>query len=200
MEVIKQMQIKNLKLIFIFWVLLILSFNLVSSEKTDVFIVHLKYLNGNITFENVSLVKMNYFLPSSAQEGRYLLEVRSFSDEKLFSEKFDFSLTISNENLYGESSEERSIFEDIEGGVILLNESSKELIVPYFSTAKRLYVYDYNQIISEYDVSEKYTSAEKENKTASGNYKLLIYLIIGFLIALIVFLIIYFIMKKKDVK
>lgn len=201
MGLVKQMKLRNLKFIFIILVVLI-SINFVSSEKTDVFIITLKYLNEDISLQSVSLVKMNYFPPTFTQEGRYEIEIMSNSEEILFSQKFDFPLMVASI----QDSEEKSIFEGTEGGIILLNEATKEIIAPYFSTAKTLIVYDGNILVLEYDLSE-YRGIEDSSNLKNDSFpddkikkfdkEYLFYFLGGFIVLVIIVLIIIAIKRKK---
>lgn len=162
-------------------IVILFTLSFVSAAETDVFKINLKYSNATVNIDSISQVKMNYFAPTS-NNGTYKLNIISDSGKELFSEKFDFSL--------------KSFETDETGNFITLTESTKELIIPYFSNAIKLYVYEGEKIILEYDLSG-YTGAG-ENKTSSG-LKLLIYLIAGVVLAaLIIFLIVYFIIKKKN--
>lgn len=184
------MKLRNLKFIFIIFVMLI-SINFVSSEETDVFVIHLKYLRENISLESISLVKMNYFPPKSIQEGRYKIDMVSNSKEILFSQKFDFSLEI-----FGASDQyEKSIFEG--GEIIILDEATKELVIPYSLKAKKLVVYDEDKLILEYGLSE-YTGVEGSRLDEIESNHKLIYLLVGIILVLIIFFVIILFLKLSN--
>jgi len=164
---------KNLKLVLII-VILIFSLSFVSSEETRVFRINLKYLNETLTVKDVSLVKMHYFqeVPS---EGKYTIKILSYLDDVLFSQKFYFSL--------------KAFDVDDSSQITYLTESTEELILPYFSDAKKLVIYDNNKIILEYDLS-MYTTP----KIIEEDGNIYFYVII-FLMILIIFIIKY--LRKK---
>ncbi len=114
-------------------VILILSLNIALAEN-KVYIVDLEYKDGVITVNDI-VTKTGYYPDRKLQPERgYTLELVSEDDLALYSFKFQVPLKIYTDVIDSGG--------EINGGVIILNETNFALIVPYDDDAKEIKIYD----------------------------------------------------------
>jgi|SRR3989344_758670 len=166
---------------------------LVYAESQKVFQLTLEYNKGNITKESL-YVKNGYFTPLSEQEGDYRVDIISFENNALYSQRFDFSLEIfgaPKREWFDEKGRQIYIPNETESGYKVLDETLIELIIPYFENAKLINIYDKdNNLKLSIDVSH-FTRP----KTIKGiTFKKELYL---FLIVLLIIIFIFYYNLKK---
>ena len=160
------MKIKKLLIGMILLTILILP--IVYSVQQKVYILNLKYDNGKVTKESL-IVTQGIFIEESQPREGYRLELISFKDKILYTQKFIFS-----ELQKGPMPEESDMVEKIkylpditEKEPSLLKTSSVELMIPYYGEAKTIKIYDINDVkVLEIDIS---SFAEKERPSGIWN-------------------------------
>ena len=182
------MKIKNLIII----VVSLLLVQLVYGENQRVFQLTLNYNKEEITKESL-FVKDGYFTPLT-EEGDYRLDVISFDNQTLYSQKFDFPLEVFGEprkEWFDEYGNQIYIPTAEESGHQLLDQGIAELIFPYFDDAKLINIYDKDSNLKlSIDVSH-FTRPNIYKKTPN---KGILYIIIGIAIISVT---LFFVCKKK---
>ena len=125
--------------------------------QQDVFILNLKYNKGEISTDFLTVAK-GYFHESVNQpDNAYRLELISFDDKILYTQKFDFQLEVflapfpewfdeKGNQIYIPNENETRIIRDT---------ADIELLFPYFDNAKRIDIYDNkNQLKLSIDVND----------------------------------------------
>lgn len=175
------MKIKNLIII----VVLLLLIQLAYSESQRIFQLTLNYNKGEITKDNL-FVRDSYFTPLN-EEGDYRIDVFSFYNQTLYSQRFAFSLEVFGEprkEWFDEYGNQIYIPTAEESGHQILDQGIVELIVPYFDDAKLINIYDKeNNLKLSIDVSH-FTRPNIYKKTPS---KGILYVSVGIIILVTLF-------------
>ncbi len=175
------MKLKKILLI----VVILLFIPIVYSESQKVFQLMLEYNKGEITKESL-FVKKGYFTPLD-EPGDYRVDIVSFENDVLYSQKFDFSLEVFGappREWFDEYGNQIYIPNETESGYRKLDETLKELVIPYFDDAKLINIYKDDNLKLSIDVTHFTRPKEKKRN-------------ILFYIILIVLLIIIFIFYDK---
>ena len=136
-------------------ILFIAGFNIdVLAAEQKVFVLTLNYDSGAVTLNNLILT-VGIFNEPVVSEGNYSLEILSFDGSILYSEKFDFDFRIFSTALpeWFDENGTQIYFPTQEETRTILNQTTKELIIPYFSNAKTINVYHQTEKILEIPVA-----------------------------------------------
>lgn len=99
-----------------------------------IFVVSLNYNKGDISI-NDKVIKLGYYPDRKIQpEDGYICEIISYTDEVLYSFRFEVPLKI-----YLDSSD--GVSKGLSGGYILLDNADFALVMPYFDNAKEIRIY-----------------------------------------------------------
>tara|TARA_Y100000310_G_C20679245_1_gene814939 strand:+ start:1508 stop:2230 length:723 start_codon:yes stop_codon:yes gene_type:complete len=196
------------KIMYILYVLLFL--NIVFAVKQDVFILKLKYDKGEISNQLLTVTEGVFFEEKNQPNDAYRLEIISFDDSILFTQGFDFELEILSEALpewFDEAGNQIYIPTEEESGRIILDETSKEFILPYFEDAKEINIYDKdNNLKLSIDVSNfaKLSGTVVSEKGVPIDFgfskKGVIYILITFSSMLIILGVLFYFHRKNDKK
>ena len=115
----------------------------VNAVEQQVFVLTLNYDNGVVSLDGI-FVTQGFFNERTSSEGAYKLEVISFDGGVLYSERFNFNLNLFSSPLpeWFDESGEQIYIPSAEESFIVLTETTKELVIPYFPNAKQINVYD----------------------------------------------------------
>jgi hypothetical protein len=137
----------------IFFILGVILISNVNAAEQKVFVLTLKYNEGLVSFDKIFATK-GIFNEQLTPMGEYRLEILSFNDEVLYSERFDFDLEVflsAPSEWFDENGIQIYIPNESETGTVL-TETTKELIIPYFINAKTINIYNPEEKILEIPV------------------------------------------------
>jgi hypothetical protein len=140
------------KLVFVAVLLLILVTSVYAAEQ-KVYRVTLEYDDGEVSFDNVILT-LGAFNEPFTSSGDYRIDLVSFDNEALYSEKFDFNLevaAIAPPEWFDEEGNQIYIPGEDEQPQDL-TKTTKEILIPYFSNGKQINVYHQTELILEESV------------------------------------------------
>jgi len=198
------------KIILIFaLVFLVGSLCLVCAAPQKVFLIKLNYDNGTVSLSRF-LVTEGYYNAAKENSGDYEIKGYSCTGEILFSQKFNFNLEVymAPPPEWFDENGNQIYIPNASESVILLNQSEKEFIFPYFNNTKEIDVYGNNSEILKIDKGfENNCTTDKEesgnpvlDKTQDdkkGETTEIIPFIITLLAAILVFYLIYRYYKRK---
>lgn len=175
----------------------ILLLNIVIAAQQEVYVLNLKYDKGNISILNLMKTKGFYNKPVDEPKQGYRLDVVSFENKLLYSQKFNFELEIKSAPLpeWFDEHGNQIYFPKEEETRIIKDSDVRELIFPYFENAQRIDIYNPNDIlVLSFEVNTaKIPKVTEKVPKERFKVKMLHILLIG----LIIILSIGFIYKKK---
>lgn len=181
--------------VFIFLGIVFLFVLVSASEQQDVFLLQLKYNNGTVTFEKLLVTKGYFALPVDQPEKGYLLEVLSFENKILYSQKFNFDF----DNFAVPPPDDRVVLERFSSSsqeILQKRQAFIEFVFPYFADAAKIMVKDLEgkQVLSFEVNSDRqvHPTNAKERNTPGG-----LFWVIIFILAILVLMIIVFILYKR---
>lgn len=122
--------------------ILVIAQPVISIEKDRIYQVFLKYSDNNISLDSI-IVTVGFYDKNPIQQGDYQAELISFSEEILYTIYFDFNLETSASAL-PEWFDEDGTQIYFPGKSLTLNETTEQVIIPYFSNGKKINIYDPN--------------------------------------------------------
>ena len=120
--------------------ILVIAQPVISIEKDRIYQVFLKYSDNNISLDSI-IVTVGFYDKNPIQQGDYQAELISFSEEILYTIYFDFNLETSASAL-PEWFDEDGTQIYFPGKSLTLNETTEQVIIPYFSNGKKINIYD----------------------------------------------------------
>ncbi len=130
----------------------------VSALEPKVYVLDIKYDNGMITKENIKVIPGEPPDRRNQPEEGYSLELVSFNGEILHSFKFNFPLQtfgIPSPDWFDEQGNQIYFPTPEEAGIINLNETTLNLVFPYFPDGKSINIYSSEeQLLLEISVSQ----------------------------------------------
>lgn len=128
---------------YVTFILMILAFvGFAYAAEQQVFVLNLRYDGSTITFEDITVTEG--ILNKIPNRGNFKLDIISFDDEVIYSQNFDLGLVrqkLPNPEWFDD--EGRQIYIPTEDETIIkLDETTKELVVPYFQNAKQIIIFN----------------------------------------------------------
>ena len=184
------------KRVFIFGIFLFFLISFVSAAEQDVFVLNLRYDNGNVSVQSLIVSKGFFNEPLNQPEEGYRLEVVSSKGKVLYEQKFEFSLKINFEPPpeWFDDEGNQIYFPTEEETEITTNTSTVELIFPYFKNIESINVYDRNdELVSSIDVG-----GEDFGEKSGSRYVVVFGIIVLIVVVFLVIFLIYRNSQKKN--
>ena len=163
-----------MKKTIIFSLCILIGLALVSAAQQEVFVLNLKYDSGNVSVQSFLKTTGVFYPPVSQPTIGYNLSVLTSDNKVLYSQLFDFSLEIytspPDPSWFDEQGNQIGFANDAQN-VIIREEASVELLLPYYEDAQRIEITDKEKvkILSIYLATDEQSSFIQNYQSDSGS-------------------------------